>query len=99
MGVHSVSPSQRPWRSTDECRSFGGSNRCAFRKAFGGTIPLLGLACSKGATLKEAMLIACVDDDPTVLEAVEGVLDASGFRVDVFLSAEECGATHLRRPK
>jgi FixJ family two-component response regulator len=43
----------------------------------------------RGATLKEATLIACVDDDPTVLEAVEDLLDASGFRVDGFLSAEE----------
>lgn len=54
-----------------------------------GDLHLPEIAYSKGATLKEAVLIACVDDDPTVLEAVEDLLDASGFRVDGFLSAEE----------
>ena len=41
-------------------------------------------------TLKEEALIACVDNDPTVLEALEDLLDVlEAFRVDGFLSAEE----------
>jgi FixJ family two-component response regulator len=44
---------------------------------------------SKGKTLQQAALIACVDDDPTVLEAMKDLLDASGFQVDGFSSAEE----------
>ncbi|WP_063695232.1 response regulator transcription factor [Bradyrhizobium embrapense] len=34
-------------------------------------------------------LISCVDDDPTVLEALQDLLDASGFAVEGFPSAEE----------
>jgi FixJ family two-component response regulator len=40
-------------------------------------------------TLQQATLIACVDDDPTVLQAMEDLLDASGFHVDGFSSAED----------
>ncbi|MGY3442775.1 response regulator transcription factor [Bradyrhizobium sp. USDA 4473] len=39
--------------------------------------------------MTEPTLISCVDDDPTVLEALEDLLDASGFEVDGFSSAEE----------
>ena len=35
-------------------------------------------------TLQQATLIACVDDDPTVLKAMEDLLDAAGFEVDGF---------------
>lgn len=34
-------------------------------------------------------LIACVDDDPFVLEAMEGFLASVGYAVRVFASAEE----------
>ena len=33
--------------------------------------------------------IACVDDDPSIREALSGFLRAFGFRVEVFASAEE----------
>jgi FixJ family two-component response regulator len=39
--------------------------------------------------LPKAPLIACVDDDATVLEAIEDFLDASGFVANGFSSAEE----------
>jgi FixJ family two-component response regulator len=39
--------------------------------------------------LPQAPLIACVDDDSTVLEAMEDFLDASGFVADGFSSAED----------
>ena len=39
--------------------------------------------------MEKPTLISCVDDDPTVLEALEDFLDASGFGVDGFSSAEE----------
>ncbi|MGJ4960347.1 response regulator transcription factor [Bradyrhizobium sp. HKCCYLRH2015] len=39
--------------------------------------------------MTEPTLISCVDDDPTVLEALQDLLDASGFEVDGFSSAEE----------
>jgi len=34
-------------------------------------------------------LIACIDDDASVSEAIEGLLRASGFRVETFPSAED----------
>jgi FixJ family two-component response regulator len=34
-------------------------------------------------------LIACVEDDLSVCEAIEGLLVASGFAVETFLSAED----------
>jgi len=39
--------------------------------------------------LQQATLIACVDDDLTVLKAMEDLLDAAGFQVDGFSSAED----------
>jgi FixJ family two-component response regulator len=39
--------------------------------------------------LQKPPLIACVDDDPAVLQAMEDLLDASGFHVDGFSSAED----------
>ena len=44
--------------------------------------------------MEQGALIACVDDDLAVLEAMEDFLDASGFGVNGFSSAEEfltCG--------
>lgn len=43
----------------------------------------------KESLVAEPALISCVDDDPTVLEALEDLLDASGFEVDGFSSAED----------
>jgi FixJ family two-component response regulator len=39
--------------------------------------------------LPQAPLIACVDDDVTVLESMQDFLDASGFVADGFSSAED----------
>ena len=50
---------------------------------------VLRLAYTRETTLQKATLIACVDDDPTVLKAMEDLLDACGFPVDGFSSAEE----------
>jgi FixJ family two-component response regulator len=47
-----------------------------------------------GGTVQQEALIACVDDDLAILEALEDLLDASGFWVNGFSSAEEfltCG--------
>jgi FixJ family two-component response regulator len=41
------------------------------------------------ADLPQAPLIACIDDDPTILEAIEDFLDASGFVAEGYLSAED----------
>ncbi|MDN4984161.1 response regulator [Bradyrhizobium sp. WYCCWR 13022] len=43
----------------------------------------------KESLVTESALISCVDDDPTVLEALEDLLDALGFEVDGYPSAEE----------
>jgi FixJ family two-component response regulator len=43
----------------------------------------------KGNAVPQKPLIACVDDDISALEALEGFLKAFGFSPDVFLSAEE----------
>ena len=37
----------------------------------------------------EDQLIVCVDDDPSVAEAMKGLLKACGFTAEAFLSAEE----------
>jgi FixJ family two-component response regulator len=39
--------------------------------------------------VEKPTLVSCVDDDPMVLEALEDLLDASGFGVDGFSSAED----------
>lgn len=39
--------------------------------------------------MTQAPRIACIDDDPTVLEAIVDFLDASGFVADGFSSAED----------
>ena len=39
--------------------------------------------------MSEARLIACVEDDASVREAIEGLLVVLGFTVEVFSSAEE----------
>lgn len=39
--------------------------------------------------MSQTPLIACIDDDPTVLEAVEDFLDASGFVTEGYSSAED----------
>jgi FixJ family two-component response regulator len=39
--------------------------------------------------MSETPLIVCVDDDPSVAEAIKGFLKASGFAAEAFLSAEE----------
>lgn len=44
---------------------------------------------SKESLVDKPTLISCVDDDPMVLEALEDLLDASGFGVAGFSSAEE----------
>jgi FixJ family two-component response regulator len=45
---------------------------------------------SKGdLSLTQAPRIACIDDDPTVLEAILDVLHASGFVAEGFSSAED----------
>jgi FixJ family two-component response regulator len=41
------------------------------------------------AAMSEARLIACVEDDASVREAIEGLLVVLGFTVEVFSSAEE----------
>jgi FixJ family two-component response regulator len=44
---------------------------------------------SKGVFLTQAPRIACIDDDPIVLEAIVDFLVASGFVADGFSSAED----------
>src|SRR5260370_10985338 len=39
--------------------------------------------------MSETPLIVCVDDDPSVAEAIKGLLKACGFTAKTFLSAEE----------
>ena len=39
--------------------------------------------------MSQTPLIACIDDDPSVCEAIKGSLMASGFTAEAFLSAEE----------
>ena len=39
--------------------------------------------------MPETPLIVCVDDDPSVAEAIKGLLKACGFTAEAFLSAEE----------
>ena len=39
--------------------------------------------------MSQTPLIAIVDDDASVREAIQGLLEASGFAADVFSSAEE----------
>jgi FixJ family two-component response regulator len=39
--------------------------------------------------VSQTPLIACIDDDPSVCEAIKGSLMASGFTAEAFLSAEE----------
>jgi FixJ family two-component response regulator len=39
--------------------------------------------------MSETPLIVCVDDDPSVAEAIEGLLKASGLTAQTFSSAEE----------
>jgi FixJ family two-component response regulator len=39
--------------------------------------------------VSQTSLIACIDDDLSVCEAIKGLLMASGFTAEAFLSAEE----------
>jgi FixJ family two-component response regulator len=39
--------------------------------------------------MSEIPLIACIDDDPSVCEAIDGLLTASGLTAETFSSAEE----------
>ena len=39
--------------------------------------------------MSETPLIVCVDDDPSVAEAIKALLKACGFTAEAFLSAEE----------
>jgi FixJ family two-component response regulator len=39
--------------------------------------------------MSETPLIVCVDDDPSVAEAIKGLLKSCGFTAEAFLSAEE----------
>jgi FixJ family two-component response regulator len=39
--------------------------------------------------MSETPLIVCIDDDPSVAEAIMGLLMVSGFTAEAFLSAEE----------
>ena len=39
--------------------------------------------------MSEVPLIACIDDDPSASEAIEGLLTASGLTAQTFSSAEE----------
>lgn len=39
--------------------------------------------------VSETPLLACIDDDPSICEAIKGLLKASGFATETFLSAEE----------
>ena len=57
----------------------------------GTTIPLssLGWAKAEILMLKRQKTVAVVDDDPSMLRATRDLLDAQGFAVTVFESAED----------